>query len=416
MDRIHYDEMLNNFREQKEDIEERDVYLFGHCEASLSLVDLLVENDIRPIAILDNSEAKQGKDYKGIPVIPPCEILTYAHENAVMLIVTRFYEAMNAQLRELGFQGRVIKLVDYNTYAEYSLSEETRNRKRRRVVHGKGILVHLKEKYPSQLTIFCPFHALGDIYFAMSYLPAFMKRKGADNFVICVPSDICASVVKLFGHDIVETLEQKELDAAIQAVIYTGDEKCFIAHQDRPYVVNLHKALKRKQIPLEKVYCCGVFGLSEDTEPVQPTVWKEWGRLNEIVESKAVILAPYAKSVPALPKQLWADIVSDYRESGYQVFTNVGGNEEALPGTKPLRAKLCEMRSILERAGTFIGIRSGLCDVVRTADCKKTALYPDYHYCDTLWKSVDMYAIDGFNNIEVKDGATWKSIKERIGK
>lgn len=416
MDKIHYDEMLINFREQKEDIKERDVYLFGHCEASLSLADLLIENDIHPIAILDNSEAKHGKDYKKIPVIPPRAILTCAHESAVVLIVTRFYEAMNTQLRKLGFQGRVIKLVDYNTYAEYSLSEDTRNRKRRRAAHGEEILLCLKEKHPSQMMIFCPFHALGDIYFAMSYLPAFMKRKGVDNFVVCVPSDICACVVRLFGYDTVEILEQKELDAAVQAVIYTGDEKCFIAHQDRPYVVNLHKALRRKKIPLEKVYCCGIFGLSENTEPVQPAAWKEWGRLNEIAENKAVILAPYAKSVPALPKQLWVDIVSDYKECGYQVFTNVGGSEEALPGTEPLRARLCEMKSILERAGTFIGIRSGLCDVVRTADCKKTALYPDYYYCDTRWKSIDMYAIDGFDNIEVKDGVTWKRIKEQIGK
>lgn len=416
MDKIHYDEMLKNLREQKEDIRERDVCLFGHCEATLSLADLLIENNIHPIAILDNSEEKHGKEYKGIQVIPPYEILTYAHENVVVLIVTRFYEAMNTQLRKLGFRGRVIKLVDYNTYAEYSLSGDTRNRMRRRVVHGERILVRLKENYPSQLMIFCPFHALGDVYFAMSYLPAFLKRKRADSFVVCVPSDICACVVRLFEYGAVETLEQKELDAAVQAVIYTGDEKCFIAHQDRPYVVNLHKALKRKKISLEKVYCCGVFGLSEDTEPVQPTAWKEWGRLNEIAENKAVILAPYAKSVPAFPKQLWADIVSDYRERGYQVFTNVGGDEKALPGTEPLSAKLCEMKSILERAGRFIGIRSGLCDVVRTADCKKTALYPDYQYCDTQWKSIDMYAIDGFDNIEVKDGATWKSIKEQMGK
>ncbi len=66
------------------------------------------------------------------------------------------------------------------------------------------------------------------------------------------------------------------------------------------------------------------------------------------------------------------------------------------------------MKSTVEYAGTFIGIRSGLCDVIRTANCKKIALYPDYQYCDTKWKSIDMYAIEGFENIVVKDDFKWE--------
>ena len=64
---------------------------------------------------------------------------------------------------------------------------------------------------------------------------------------------------------------------------------------------------------------------------------------------------------------------------------------------------IAEMRSAVEQAGLFIGIRSGMCDVIKTAQCRKIALYPDYFYCDTKWKSIDMYAIDEFENIVVKD-------------
>jgi len=31
------------------------------------------------------------------------------------------------------------------------------------------------------------------------------------------------------------------------------------------------------------------------------------------------------------------------------------------------------------------------------------ALYPDYNYCDTKWKAIDMYAIEGWNNLVVGD-------------
>ncbi len=254
MDRQRYEEMIENVDSRKGDLLKKNVFLFGHCEATLTLADYLLDNEIRPTAILDNSEAKYGQDYKGMPVVPPGEVLDSDQDTAVVLIVTRFYEAMNAQLRKIGFKGEVVKLVDYNTYTEYSLSEETRNRKKNRVEHGDEIIKELKNQYKDALIVFCPFNALGDIYFCMSYLPEFLKKRGVKDYAVCVPGKGCGSVVRLFGAEHVEVFDQNELDAAIQAVIHSQDERCFIAHQDRPYVVNLHKTLKLKRIPLEKVY------------------------------------------------------------------------------------------------------------------------------------------------------------------
>ena len=34
--------------------------------------------------------------------------------------------------------------------------------------------------------------------------------------------------------------------------------------------------------------------------------------------------------------------------------------------------------------------------------------YPDYNYCDTEWKAIDMYSIDGFENIVAGEGFRWK--------
>ena len=88
----------------------------------------------------------------------------------------------------------------------------------------------------------------------------------------------------------------------------------------------------------------------------------------------------------ALSMKIWEDIISDYQKQKFQIFTNVAGNEKPLPGTAAISPAISEIKSVVERAGTFIGIRSGICDVLRTADCKKIALYPDYNYCDTQWK------------------------------
>lgn len=429
MEQARYQEMLENFERQKNALRQKLVYLFGHCEATLTLADLLLENGIRPVAILDNSQLKQGQTYQGIMVVPPQMVLKAKDSQmeeskvqdsqtlepktqdsqTVVLIVTRFYEAMNRQLRQLGYRGEVVKLVDYNTFAAYSLSNKTQEKMRERLQLGQELLGELKEQFGNAFLVVCPFNALGDIYFCLSYLPAYMKKRGIKKYAVCVPSQGCLAVARLFGIEHAISLEQKKLDAVVQAVIYTQDNGCFIAHQDRPYVVDLHRVLKMRQISLETIYCCGIFGLAVGTPPMLPTGFQMWEKLDEIEAGKAVILAPYAKSVPALPESLWEEIVEDFLGKGLQVYTNVTGLELPLPHTLPLQAELCEMRSIVEKAGTFIGIRSGLCDVLRTAECRKVALYPDYYYCDTKWKAVDMYRIEGYENIVVKEGFRWKT-------
>jgi hypothetical protein len=399
--------MVDSFAENEATIRENNIYIFGHCEASLCLADFLIEKNVIPKAILDNNNQKHGIIYKNIPVIPVEDIMKNA-DNAAVLIVTRFYESMNRQLRDLGFDGPVIKLIDYNTYAEYSLSPDTIERKTKRLNHGIETLNSLKKEYKNELLVFCPFNALGDIYFCMSYLSIFASKRGFDSTAVFVPSEACAKVVELFSNTKVKVIQQKELDATIQAVIYTEDQRCYIAHQDRPYVINLHKALYIKCIPLETIYCCGVFGLPKDTKPIIPDKWEKYPLLDNIPKGKSAIISPYAKSVTALSYEVWKEIVSDLISKGYTVYTNVVGNENALEGTIPISPAINEMKSVVEQAGLFIGIRSGLCDVIRTADCRKIALYPDYYYSDTKWKAIDMYAIDTFENIVVEEDFKWE--------
>lgn len=409
MDSEQYREMRENFQAAAEvcSLRDRKIYLFGHCGATEELADLILNQGYGIEAILDNSCTKQGRQYRGIVIREPSAVLEHDSRKSVVFLVTRFYEAMYAQLRKLGFAGKVQKLVEYDTGAEYSLSPETVKRKNDRVAGGMKTVRELEEKYPGMFRIYCPFPALGDVCFCMSYLPYFQKRRGFSEYVICVSRESCAQGAVLFGAVHVEVLRQECLDAAVQAELYMQDEHAFIAHQDRPYAIDLCRALHVKKITLEKMYCCGVFGLPGETKPVPPAAWLPYRGPERIEAHHAVIFAPYAKSVPLLPKHVWEDIVADYGARGCQLFTNVAEGEEPLKGTEPICPGIREMKSVVERAGTFIGIRSGLCDVIRTADCHKIALYPDYHYCGTRWTAAEIYAIEGFENIVVNGDFQW---------
>lgn len=412
MDKLHYNEMVENLNQliQEKNTQEKRIFLFGHCNATEELADKLLEYGFPVVSILDNNPAKHGLVYQGIPVETPERIMKEPPEQTLVCIVARAYAAMAAQLNRMGYQGRIRKLVDYNSYAEYSLSLETLIRKQERAKRGVGLLQQIEKKYPGYFKILCPFAALGDIYFVMSYLPYFIEKRKIEKYVIGVIGKACQEVVRLFGDYEVEKMSQKDMDETIQAALYTENETTFIPHQDRPYVVNLSKALYVKCIPLEKIYCCGVFGLPVSVEPIRPARLKKYNGPEPIEPGKTVILSPYAKSVTALKSTIWEQIVKSLQRQGYMCYTNVVGEEKPLPGTRPIRPSISEIQSVAEQAGTFIGIRSGLCDVLKYASCRKIALYPDYNYCDTKWKAIDMYALDGWENIEVKEGFVWNKI------
>lgn len=403
MDKAHYQELIENlnYLEQKKVLQNKNIYLFGHCNATEVLAETLLGRAYTVQGILDNNVSKQGTSYKGIPVVAPDQVLFADWNKTVVCIAARAYAAMAKQLARIGFAGRVEKLVDYNSFAEYSLSVETVNRKRERLERGIGQLKKFQEKYSGFFRVYCPFGALGDVYYAMAYLPYFLKKKGISKFVVLVIGRACGSVVEMFGAEHVEILTQREMDEQLQAVLYTGDKNAFIAHQDRPYVVKLYKALYFKMIPLEVLYKCGVYGLPQECIPCKPDRLEQFDRISDVPKGKAVILSPYAKSVTNIPQEYWQKIITYYTEQGYRIYTNAVGEEETLPGTLRIEAKLSQMQSVVEWAGIFIGLRSGLCDVIKEADCKKIALYPDCYYSDTKWKMEEIYHLEGWENIVV---------------
>lgn len=408
MDQTHYREMKENLERLSADggLSEKEIYIFGHCNASEKLTELMIEKGYQVTAVLDNNPSKQGLFYKDIPIISPKKIIEKDMNQTLVCIVSRACEAMMQQLRQMQYTGRVEKLVDYNTFAEYSLSPETITRKKKRVIQGIQLLENLRDKYnyPNYgncFFILCPFSALGDVYYAMAYLPYFLENRKIQDYVVVTVGHACANIAKMFNCLEIEILNQKDMDELVQAALFTRAQDIYIAHHDRPYTNLLMKALYVKFIPFELMYRCGVFGLPQSCKPYIPTRLKQFSGRNQMKKGKSVILAPYAKSVAGIGQKIWEKIISYYNKKEYQIYTNIVGEEKELPGTSPLRVELAEFQSAVEWAGVFIGVRSGLCDVIREADCRKIVLFPDCYYSDTKWKVSDFFHLEGWENIVV---------------
>ena len=70
MDKAHYEEMVKAIDGLTAHylLQDRKIYVFGHCNATEELADLLMKKNFTVKAILDNNTAKHGSSYRGIPI------------------------------------------------------------------------------------------------------------------------------------------------------------------------------------------------------------------------------------------------------------------------------------------------------------------------------------------------------------
>lgn len=396
MDNEHYNEMIMNL--DKQDLSE-GVILFGMTNATEVLCDELKKRGISPEAILDNNEYKQGTYYKGIKIEAPSYAIGHSE---TVLIVARAAASMAAQLRNIGYDGKIEKLVDYDSFSEYSLSDETYEHMKARLERGQRGLACCKKEFPDFFKVYCPFPALGDVFYALSYLPYYLQYRGMKDYVVCVVGEACRKVADLFGTKHIRVLDGKCMDEEVQAVLYERDGMSFVAHTDKPYVTDLTKIMTIKPISFEEMYKCGTFALPKNTEPMKPMVKECVDFPKGFIQGRSVIFSPYAKSVGNISNDYWMEKVLEYQHKGYALFTNTAHGENALPGTSPFFVSLDEMQSAVEKAGIFIGLRSGLCDVIKYADCEKTVVYPDRFFGSTPLKMIDVFNLNGWNNVVVE--------------
>jgi len=405
MEKIYRDEMKKNIDTLINDqrLKGKTVFVFGHCNATEEMLDYLLANGIAASAILDNNTSKQGFAYRGTPIISPSEIQGCSNTaGSIVLIAAKAYAQMAGQLRRLGYAGEIVKVVNYNSFAEYSLAEDIFEQKKQRVLRGMETLAKIRGSFPSGFLVICPYNALGDVYQALSFLPEYCRRHRIKESMVIVTGNACRQVAELFGVGNPLVLDREAMDELVQAVLFVQEKNCLIAHHDRPYTNNMIRWLNQHFLPFPDFYRYGVYGLDKKAAPAVPTRHKIWPNAEGIAKGRTVILSPYAKSMVTLPDTFWQTLAETYRQEGYLVCTNVAGDEKPVSGTRPLSIPIAQVVSAAEYAGLFIGIRSGLCDILATARCRKIVVFPDCFYSTTNVKVEAFFDLPGWEKMIVQ--------------
>ncbi len=141
--------------------------------------------------------------------------------------------------------------------------------------------------------------------------------------------------------------------------------------------------------------------INPNTIPAKPVISKQSKRKAiELMEAlglpsgKTVVLIPYVASVKPLNGEWWYKIRDKLIEKGFTVITNVGPHEKPIPGTIGLSVPFNEIIPIAEYAGWVIGIRTGLFDILSSANCKLTILYPKMKWRTSIVSNDNVTAIN----------------------
>lgn len=363
-------------------LEKKNIYIFGCTMYARNIRDVLRQNGYEITGIIDNNAQKTGKECLGVAVVFPQEIPT---DDVVVIICSKYAYEMQEQLKRLGILEWLNIPISESVPSEDD-SEESFKKCVDTVEKGIDIFEKIQRKYSDEHFMFlCPYPGTGDIYMACLYFRAYCEKHGIEKYIFAVIGGNCKRTAQLFDIKNIELITTEEKDALLRAWEFVGSERMplkpllYWGWRTKKYLYADHYP----QITFHEMFLYDVYGLDKTAVKQLPEKKKdniyavELFREKQLTPGKTIIMAPYAGSfVSEMKTEEWEMLAQKLKDKGYDVCTNCNGTtEQPINGTVPIFFPYHEAISVLEYAGGFIALRSGLCDIISSAECKMVVLY-----------------------------------------
>lgn len=248
---------------------------------------------------------------------------------------------------------------------------------------GKRLFNRIKARINGDVLLF-PHKSLGDIYILGIFLAQGWNNAGK-QYGLVVVGNKCADMALQVGFKNVLYIDEQKMNCILRYITFYEDKitSAKVLHFYYTYTnlgmeIAYYKKLNFVQCYSKLVfeYDLNINGRIPKLGAIEEKDVKQTG-----INEEAIVISPYAKSISNLSWLYWMNLVSYLNEHGYKkIYTNCARNENELPGTKRLDVELNKICKCLDYACCFIGIRSGLCDIISSSKCKKVVLYPKESY------------------------------------
>lgn len=356
--------------------------LFGASVLAAQVKDELEKHGVPVRAVIDNDPDKIGRNYQGLVVQSPEEVLVPFNDEYVVIVVA-FAAAreMLHQLETLGYRERRHAFILTTLHLDESLRSLLRF-----VPHLlRGHITYRKlTGGDRESTLFiAPYAGTGDMYLIELFLKSFVERQAIRDYTLAVASNACAQVARMMGESRVIVADQNTLNSVISyGRLIRAPSTSIVVLNDGWMGAPTEWLRGYKGLNFERMFRHTVFGLEDEIELQIPgasanteavlKLFDEQG----LVPGRTVVLSPYANTLFHVPDPVfWARVAARCAERGLTVCTNCGPKEQPIVGTKAARLPLSLAPDLIETAGYFVGVRSGFCDVVSGTASRKVVLY-----------------------------------------
>ena len=350
--------------------------LFGVTQTARCAAGKLREYNVS--AFWDNAEQLVGTAVDGILVERPrAEV-----RNAKILVASRHYQDICGQLHALGYELGKQVFVIYSVRLSVGLSKEALQRLvEERILEGKKVYEEIRAGYPSETIFVRPWQGTGDIYLLGGYMDEMLENNRPDKYVLTVTTMSIKKTLELFGVNTI-LCEQENAFKMLQFGRLMGFEELGIVslndNLDQRDLVRIrgYKGLDSHTLFQKLVFRCkrrvtDFHFYQENSDEI----FEQYG----LPKGRTVLLSPYAITIDELPMERWERMTEKLMQKGLTVCTNVGSNqEEPIKGTPGVFIPYKQVVDFIEKAGGFIGLRNGLCDIVSSSHAKLAAIYPKH--------------------------------------
>lgn len=357
--------------------QDRKIYLFGVSENTRQIIRILRTCQIEPERVLDNDRAKHGSYCSRVRVVPVESVKEPGNRQNLYIVCSGFWREMTGQLRERGIRKEnILMLCHVESFAEH-LSY---------AVKGKHIYERLLRQYGNVPIFVCPYTGTGDIYLIGTFWRQYLEQNQIEDYVFLVITRACEKVTRLFGIRNVVVLPKKIQSACLIQYHMLCPEKADIKLlNDSWYQIHtnpLEWFRGYKGLGFAELFRRFVFELPDTAKPEHPIFANADSQLESVFREKdllvgnTVILSPYSNTLADLPDGFWEGLAEKLMREGLAVCTNSGGDTEpAVKGTVAVSVSLEIAPQFVEKAGYFVGVRSGFCDIVSGTKARKIILY-----------------------------------------
>ncbi|MDR1192652.1 MAG: hypothetical protein LBK98_00545 [Peptococcaceae bacterium] len=362
-------------------LRDKKLILFGATLIAGEINACLLERGLTLSGIIDNDHRKIGAVCQGLPVqSPDGALLPYDSDAAVLIFSGGFYREMTSQLVRLGY-ARDRQIFILNTKADESLPIMAS--RLARVLRGLAAYRKLAGRLTGRGTVFvAPYSGTGDIYLIGLFFSEYLQQKAIKDYLFLVVNGACAKVAAMFGIGNIVVTRPTTIDSLILCHTFLRADWPLVELNDGWGRETSQWLRGCKGLNFEKMFRYLVFGFDSNAPHRPPSPGDHRRAIDALFQrhglrqGKTVVLSPYSNTLFGLPDDLWQNIVRHCVSLGYTVCTNCAGQrEKPVAATPGIFFPLDQAVAFVEAAGFFIGARSGLCDIISAAACRKIILY-----------------------------------------